>query len=204
MEFETNTPQIHLPTFFSNYQMEGELIDIIRYPDPILTKKALPIDDFGDDLEKLCKDMLYTMYQSPGIGLAAPQINQSIRLFVADVDFERELGTQASGEKVYHYKNFNPYIFINPKIVEKSGEILYEEGCLSLPGVYENVKRFDTITVEYLDFEGQKHSLQAKDLLSICIQHELDHLDGIVFIDYLSAFKKTFYKKRLIKEKKNL
>jgi len=140
------------------------------------------------------------MYKAPGIGLAAPQIGLSKRIFVLDVDYTREETSEDSGE--YILADFNPQIFINPKIIDKEGEIIYQEGCLSLPDIYEDVKRFETIHVEYQDTKGQSHKIEAHELLSICIQHENDHLDGIVFIDRLSNLKKTFFKKKLIKAKK--
>ena len=119
-----------------------------------------------------------------------------------DVDYDREKVLRSDGEEDYNLSNFNPFIFINPIIREKVGKISYEEGCLSLPGIYEEVERFEKITVDYQDLNGNKKTMDAKGLLSICIQHENDHLDGIVFIDHLSPLKKNLFKKKLIKEKK--
>ncbi len=183
-----------------NYQLKGELLSIHTYPDPVLTKVAEEVTEFNQELKDLCLDMLYTMYNAPGIGLAAPQIGISKRIFVIDVDYNREETSEGSGE--YNLSNFNPKIFINPKIESKEGETTYQEGCLSLPGVYEDVKRFDHIVVSYQDTDGNNQSIDAKELLGICIQHENDHLDGIVFIDRLSPLKKNFFKKKLIKAKK--
>lgn len=182
-----------------DYKFEGSILNIYTYPDPVLTKVAEEVTIFDDHLKELCKNMLYTMYHAPGIGLAAPQIGLSKRIFVIDVDYFRE--EKIEGSEEYEYGDFNPKILINPKIIEKSGETKYQEGCLSLPGVYEDVKRFREIKVDYQDTDGNKHSLDADELLSICIQHENDHLDGIVFIDRLSNLKKSFFKKKLTKAK---
>lgn len=183
-----------------NYELKGEKLPIITYPDPVLTKVAEEVTEFNEELQTLCLNMLYTMYHAPGIGLAAPQIGISKRIFVLDVDFSREETSEGSGE--YVLDDFHPQIFINPKIVTKEGEITYQEGCLSLPEVYEDVKRFEHIEVEFQDTAGNHHKIEAHELLSICIQHENDHLDGIVFIDRLSNLKKNFFKKKLIKAKK--
>lgn len=185
-----------------NYKYEGETLEIRTYPDPVLTKVAEEVapEEFNQDLKELCKNMLYTMYQAPGIGLAAPQIGISKRIFVIDVDYEREETSEDSEE--YSLANFNPRVFINPVIKDKNGETSYQEGCLSLPGIYEDVKRFEEIVVEYQNTDGEKREISAKDLLSICIQHENDHLDGIVFIDRLSNLKKSFFKKKLTKQKR--
>ena len=183
-----------------NYTLEGEPLTIHTYPDPVLTKKAQAVTSFDSELKSLCKNMLFTMYKAPGIGLAAPQIGISKRIFVIDVDYKREETSEDSDE--YTLSDFNPMIFINPVIKVKNGMTTYQEGCLSLPGIYEDVKRAETIMVEYQDTDGNKLELEAKDLLSICIQHENDHLDGIVFIERLSSLKKSFFKKKLIKAKK--
>ncbi len=185
-----------------NYALEGELLDIYTYPDPVLTKVAEEVspEEFNQDLKDLCKNMLYTMYHAPGIGLAAPQIGISKRIFVIDVDYDREETEDDSGE--FNLSNFNPKVFINPVIKEKNGEITYQEGCLSLPGIYEDVKRYENIVVEYQNTDGEKKEISADELFSICIQHENDHLDGIVFIDRLSGLKKNFFKKNLLKQKR--
>lgn len=183
-----------------NYELKGELLPIHTYPDPVLTQIAEEVTEFNEELKTLCLNMLYTMYKAPGIGLAAPQIGLSKRIFVIDVDYDREETEEDSGE--FLLSNFNPRIFINPQFSNKEGETTYQEGCLSLPGIYEDVKRFESIVVEYQDTDGNTHTMEANDLLSICIQHENDHLDGIVFIDRLSKLKKSFFKKKLIKAKK--
>lgn len=179
----------------------GELLNIHTYPDPVLTKKAVPVTEFNQELKKLCDNMLFTMYQAPGIGLAAPQVGQSIRLFVLDVDYKREPVVLADGSEDFNLSDFNPKIFINPVLKDGEGEIIYQEGCLSVPGIYEDVTRLEKITVDYQDVEGRKQSFTAEGLLAICIQHEFDHLEGIVFIEKLSTFKKNFIKKKLIKNK---
>jgi peptide deformylase len=191
-----------METVTENYKFEGKNLEIYTYPDPVLTKIAENVkpEEFNEELKELCKNMLYTMYNAPGIGLAAPQIGISKRIFVIDIDYEREETSEGSGE--YTLSNFNPRVFINPTFKIKEGDITYQEGCLSLPGVFEDVKRFEHIVVEYQDTEGEVHEMEANELLSICIQHENDHLDGIVFIDRLSNLKKNFFKKKLIKQKK--
>ncbi len=183
------------------YKLEGELLSIFTYPDAVLSQVAKPVTDFNKDLKHLVKNMLFSMYHAPGIGLAAPQIGHSIRLFVLDVDFDREEVTTASGKEEYRWSGFNPMVFINPIITGTSGTSIHEEGCLSVPGVYEDVKRHQSVHVKFQDLDGNFHELEASDMLAICIQHENDHLDGIVFIDRLSNLKKNFYKKKMIKEK---
>jgi peptide deformylase len=185
----------------TNYKLEGVELPILTYPDPILSQKAVAVEAFGPELEKLVQDMLFTMYHAPGIGLAAPQVGKSVRLFVLDVDYDRELVTTASGKEEARLSNFNPMVFINPVITGTAGTTTFEEGCLSVPGVYEEVKRHKAIHVRYQDLKGEFHELEADDMLSICIQHENDHLDGVVFIERLSNLKKTFYKKKMAKEK---
>ncbi len=189
--------------FLADYKLEGEKLKIITFPDPVLKKKALPVVTFNEDLALLAKNMLYTMYHAPGVGLAAPQVNKSIRMFVIDVDFDREKITNADDSITYNLSNFSPRVFINPEIIKKEGELIYEEGCLSVPGIYEKVNRFEKIQVKYFDLFGKEQFLDAEGLLSVCIQHETDHLDGIVFIEKLSMLKKTMITKKLIKEKKS-
>ncbi len=184
-----------------NYELKGKSLEIHTYPDPVLTKVAQEVEIFDKELEELCLNMLFTMYHAPGIGLAAPQIGISKRIFVIDVTFDRDETEEDSGE--FTLSNFAPHIFINPVIKEKEGEIIYQEGCLSLPGIFEDVKRFENIVVEYQSLNGDKQEMAANELFSICIQHENDHLDGIVFIDRLSILKKNFFKKKLTKAKKN-
>lgn len=184
-----------------NYKLEGQELEIVTYPNPMLSTVASKVTEFTPDLERLVKDMLFTMYHAPGIGLAAPQVGISKRIFVLDVDYDREAITNSSGNEEFRLSNFRPLVLINPLISGTSGTTTYEEGCLSVPGVYEEVKRFKSIHVKYQDLKGHEKELEADDLLSICIQHENDHLDGIVFIERLSNLKKNFYKKKMVKEK---
>lgn len=181
--------------------LKGELLNIHTYPDPVLVKKAIPVTEFNQELKLLCENMLFTMYQAPGIGLAAPQVGQSIRLFVLDIDYKREPVVLADGTEDFTLSDFNPKIFINPVLKNGSGEIIYQEGCLSVPGIYEDVTRLEKITIDYQDINGKAQSFSAEGLMAICIQHEFDHLEGIVFIEKLSTFKKNFIKKKLIKNK---
>lgn len=184
-----------------DYKLSGEKLPILTYPDPILSSIAKPVTKFDKKLENLVRDMLFTMYHAPGIGLAAPQVGESIRLFVMDVDYDREVITNAAGKEEVRLSEFNPMIFINPVITGTSGSTLYEEGCLSVPGVYEEVKRHKTVHVKYQNLKGEFLEIEADEMLAICLQHENDHLDGIVFIERLSNLKKNFYKKKMIKEK---
>lgn len=184
-----------------NYELSGNGLEILTYPNPVLAKVAEAVTEFGAELEHLVKEMLYTMYHAPGIGLAAPQIGKGLRLFVLDIEYDRETITNSSGKEETRLSGFKPMVFINPIITGTSGTTTYEEGCLSVPGVYEEVKRHKTIHVKFQDLKGNTHELHADDLLSICIQHENDHLDGIVFIERLSNLKKNFYKKKILKEK---
>ncbi len=186
---------------FENYRPEGEKLPIFTYPDQVLSVVAAPVTDFNRGLEQLVRNMLFTMYHAPGIGLAAPQVGVSQRIFVLDVDYDREVVTNAEGRDEVRMSNFNPMVLINPVISGTSGTTTFEEGCLSVPGVYEEVKRYKSIHVKYQDLTGAELELTAEDLLAICIQHENDHLDGVVFIERLSNLKKNFYKKKILKEK---
>jgi|TARA_B100001094_G_C18160067_1_gene788754 peptide deformylase len=164
---------------------------ILTEPDPILRKKSSPIANVDDDLRKILKNMLETMYKAPGIGLAAIQVGILKRAVVIDVSKEDE--------------KKNPLFLINPEIIYKSNETsIYEEGCLSLPGQYAEIERPSKCQVKYIDFDGKARELKAEGLLSTCIQHEIDHLDGVLFIDYLSKLKKTMIIKKLSKQKQSL
>lgn len=188
--------------FLENYELVGNKLPISTYPAPVLKKVAVPVTEFNDELRALIKDMLFTMYHAPGIGLAAPQVGHSIRLFVLDIWFEREKVTLPDGSTEFRLFDFQPTVFINPVFKSKSGEIIHEEGCLSVPGVYEDVKRAEFVTVEYQDMFGVQHTLEADELLSVCLQHENDHLDGIVFIERLSFLKKQLIEKKFLKKQK--
>jgi peptide deformylase len=185
-----------------NYIDEGKILKIFTYPSPILKKIATNVEVFDDELKELCRNMLTTMYDAPGIGLAAPQVGISKRIFVMDVEFDRKEVTAADGQTKYEIVDRKPLIFINPVIKNKEGQFKYEEGCLSLPGIYDEVTRAKKITLEYQDLEGNKKEIEAEDLFAVCIQHENDHLDGVVFIERLSMLKKNFFHKKLVKRKK--
>lgn len=189
-------------TNLSNYKLEGEFLKIYEYPAAVLKKIAKPVEKFDEDLKTLVKNMLYTMYKAPGIGLAAPQIGKSIRLFVMDINFNREEVIDENGEKTTVLSGFNPLIIINPKFTLSEGEYIYEEGCLSVPGIYENVKRSLKVVVNYQDIDGNPQTIEAEELLAVCLQHENDHLDGIVFLERLSMLKRNFLTKKYLKKHK--
>ena len=158
-------------------------LTILNYPDPRLHTLAKPVKDINADIRRLVDDMAETMYAAPGIGLAATQVNQHIQLIVIDASKEQN----------------DLLVLINPKIVVKSGLQEYEEGCLSVPGIYETVTRAEKITVEALDRSGKQFKLDAEGLLAVCIQHEMDHLLGKVFVEYLSPLKRNRIKNKMIK-----
>ena len=158
-------------------------LTILNYPDPRLHTVAKPVKDVNGDIRRFVDDMAETMYAAPGIGLAATQVNQHIQLIVIDTSKEQN----------------DLLVLINPKIVVKSGTQDYEEGCLSVPGVYEMVTRAEKITVEALDRSGKQFKLIAEGLLAVCIQHEMDHLLGKVFVEYLSPLKRNRIKNKMIK-----
>jgi peptide deformylase len=185
--------------FLENYKLEGEKLNIFTHPAPVLKKVAKPVTDFNEDLHTLIKNMLFTMYHAPGIGLAAPQVGASIRMFVLDIWFEREKITLADGTEEHRLFDFSPMVVINPVFKSKTGEIIHEEGCLSIPGIFEDVKRAEFVTVEFQDMFGEFHELEADELLSVCLQHENDHLDGIIFIERLSFLKKQLLEKKFLK-----
>ena len=164
---------------------------IVIEPDPILRQKSENLEKVDDDLRRLLDDMLETMYSAPGIGLAAVQIGILKRLIVIDISKEKE--------------KKNPLFLINPEIISKSKNTsIYEEGCLSLPGHFAEIERPAECQVKYIDYDGKKKEIKANGLLSTCIQHELDHLDGILLIDYLSKLKRDMILKKLVKHKKEL
>ena len=164
---------------------------IIIEPDAVLRKKSDILEKVDNELKMLMDDMLETMYAAPGIGLAAVQIGVLKRLIVIDISKERE--------------KKNPLFLINPEIVFKSKNTsIYEEGCLSLPGYFAEIERPAECQIKYLDYEGKKKKMRADGLLATCIQHEVDHLNGVLFIDYLSKLKKDMIVKKLVKHKKEL
>lgn len=188
--------------FLENYKLEGETMEIFKFPAPILKKIAAPVVKFDKDLQTLVKNMLFTMYHAPGIGLAAPQVGASIRLFVIDIWYDREKVTLADNTEEYRLENFAPMVFINPLFKNKSGELIHEEGCLSVPGIYEDVKRAELVTMEYQDISGDFHTIEADELLAVCLQHEFDHLEGVIFIERLSLLKRQFIQKKFLKQQK--
>ena len=164
------------------------LLNVHTFPDPVLKQKALPVDEFDEKLSELAENMLETMYEERGIGLAAVQVAVLKQLVVVDLK---------SGEEDISLRE--PRFFVNPRIVERSGETISEEGCLSVTEFRNEVKRSESIKLEYQDLQGNPQTLEADGLLSICIQHELDHLQGILFIDHLPLLKQKMVKKRLAK-----
>ncbi len=159
---------------------------ILHYPDPRLRRQAKPVPEVSDDVRRLVADLAETMYQAPGIGLAAIQVNEPWRIVVIDISETRD----------------RLQVFINPEILYKEGEQEREEGCLSVPGVYEPVIRANRIRLRALDRDGKPFELEADGLIATCIQHEVDHLDGKVFVDYLSRLKQTRIRKKLEKQQR--
>lgn len=168
------------------------LLPIIEYPHPTLKKIARPIEpnEINDQLRTLIRNMIETMVDAPGVGLAAPQVNISKRLIVVDVS--------------HVYEGREPFALINPVIVEKSGKTTFEEGCLSLPDFRESIERAKTIKVKYLDENGKEQMIEDSDFLAIVIQHELDHLDGVVAADRISPMKRMMYLKKLKKREEQV
>lgn len=161
-------------------------LKILEFPDPRLRKKAVPVTAVDDALRALIDDMFETMYDAPGIGLAATQVDVHQRLLVTDVSAEKD----------------DPYVLINPVIVAKDGVEVSEEGCLSVPGYYEEVERAERVRVKYLDRNGDAQEGEFDGLLAVCVQHEIDHLDGRLFVDYLSEAKRQRIRKRLHKDRR--
>ena len=162
------------------------LLPILEFPDPRLRTRAQPVEAVDASLRKLIDDMFETMYAAPGIGLAATQVNVHKRVVVIDVSETRD----------------QPLVLINPEILDRRGVEESEEGCLSVPGIYDKVRRAEHVRVRTLDREGKSIEFEADGLLAVCIQHEIDHLDGKLFVDYLSDLKRTRIRKRLEKERK--
>ena len=160
------------------------ILNILKYPDKKLRTIAKPVVSVDETIKQQVKDMFETMYEAPGIGLAATQVNFHKRIIVIDVSEQCN----------------EPICLINPEIIEKSGEIQWEEGCLSVPDYYENVIRANDIKVQALNQHGETFELKATEMLSVCIQHEIDHLDGILFVDHLSKLKQKRLKKKTEKK----
>lgn len=163
-------------------------LNILHFPDKRLRIKASPVEHFDDTLKQLVNDMFETMYDAPGIGLAATQVDVHQRLLVADISEDKS----------------EPLCFINPVITHKEGVEVMQEGCLSVPGFYEDVQRAEAITVKAFDPEGKTFELTTDGLLAVCIQHEIDHLDGKLFVDYLSPLKRNRIRKKLERMEKEL
>ena len=162
------------------------LLNILHFPDPRLRTVAKPVVEFDDKLRQLVSDMFETMYEAPGIGLAATQVDRHIRLLVMDVSETRD----------------QPRCLINPRILIAEGEEEMDEGCLSVPGYYEKVRRAEHIRVRAQDEHGETHEFDAEGLEAVCIQHEMDHLEGKLFVDYLSNLKRNRIRSKLVKAQK--
>ncbi len=162
------------------------ILEILVYPDERLRTVAQPVDSVNDDVRKLVDDMKETMYDANGIGLAATQVDVHKQVIVMDLSEDRD----------------EPRVLINPKVIEQDGEQVYDEGCLSIPEYYAPVKRAEHIKISALDEQGEIYELEAEGLLAVCIQHEMDHLTGKVFVDYLSRLKQDRVRKKLVKRAK--
>ncbi|MDZ7686771.1 MAG: peptide deformylase [Gammaproteobacteria bacterium] len=162
------------------------LLDILQFPDARLRTKAKPVTNVDGKIATFVDDLLETMYAEPGIGLAASQVNVHSRIIAVDISDAKD----------------DPIILINPEIVSREGEIETNEGCLSIPGFYEPVMRSKQIQVNAIDREGNPFTREAEDLLAVCIQHEMDHLEGKLFVDYLSSTKRQLIRKKLLKQQK--
>ncbi|MBK7143790.1 MAG: peptide deformylase [Xanthomonadales bacterium] len=160
------------------------ILNILEFPDPRLRTVAKPVESVDASLQKLIDDMLETMYAAPGIGLAATQVDCHKQLVVIDVSEGKD----------------QPIVLINPKITHREGEQVYQEGCLSVPGIYADVTRANAVRVDALDRHGERCVIESDGLLAVCIQHELDHLAGKVFVDYLSPLKRDMVRKKLAKQ----
>ena len=171
------------------------ILSIRTFPDPILREKADDVEAFDDTLRKLVSDMLDTMYDAPGVGLAANQVGVPLKVIVLDYNIEGE------DDNLRKYINKNPRVIINPVLVKKSGHFVYREGCLSVPGYYEEVERSKNIQLQYQDEFGKSHTIDAEGLLGVAIQHEMDHLDGRLFIDRLSMVKRSKIKGKIKKKR---
>jgi len=159
---------------------------LVLLPDPVLRQTSKPVERVDDDLRRFADDMLETMYDAPGIGLAAIQVGEPIRMLVMDVSKEEE--------------DNKPYVLINPEVVATGDEVsTYEEGCLSIPDYYAEVERPASVTVNYLDRDGKSCTMEADGMLATCVQHEIDHLNGILFIDHISKLKRDMVIKKFTK-----
>ncbi len=164
------------------------LREVLQFPDPRLKEVSEPIEEITDEIRELARDMCDVMYDEPGIGLAAPQVGAQIRMFVIDTDWSEEGATR------------NPTVFVNPEFTRKEGKIVWEEGCLSVPDYTADVERAESVTIRGLDLEGKEIIEEATGLRAVCMQHEYDHLDGILFIDRISRLKRNMYVKKRKKQ----
>jgi peptide deformylase len=167
-------------------------LEILTYPDPRLALKAKPVETVDDEIRQLIDDMLETMYAAEGVGLAAPQVGVSKRVIVVDCSPRFDDEGKDNGTR-------SPQVVVNPVVAAREGRIVWEEGCLSVPEYTDEVERAARVTVTGLDRDGQPISIEADDLLSVCLQHEIDHLEGVLFVDRLSRLKQSMVKKRLKK-----
>ncbi|MFO0724102.1 MAG: peptide deformylase [Myxococcota bacterium] len=167
------------------------LLEILTYPDPRLARKCLPVEKVDDEVRKLMDDMLETMYAAEGVGLAAAQVGVTKRIIVLDCAQERD--------EAGNLKNQQPYQIVNPVITQKEGTIVWEEGCLSVPEYVDEVERASKVVCEGLDRDGNPLRIEAEGLLAVCLQHEIDHLEGVLFVDRLSRLKQSMVKKKLKK-----
>lgn len=173
------------------------ILEILTFPNPVLRQKCTPVETFDKELQTLSENLLDTMYDAPGVGLAANQVGVLKRILVIDIDFDIE-GDDDESRKIINKK---PHIYINPVLISKSGSTVFKEGCLSVPGFNEQVSRFEKVTVKYQDMKGAFHEENLDGLLAIALQHEMDHLDGKLFIDRLSELKKSMIKTKLLKSR---
>ena len=159
---------------------------VLQFPDPRLKRVSAPIERVTDEIRDLARDMLEVMYDEPGIGLAAPQLGEPVRLIVLDTLWKDE---EAGGER-------RPLVLVNPEIVEREGKVVWTEGCLSVPDFTADVERSERVRVRGLDLDGREYVEEAADLRAVCFQHEIDHLDGVLFIDRISRLKRSLYVSR--------
>lgn len=176
------------------------ILEILRYPDARLREKSLPVTEFGPELQRLAGDMIETMYAARGIGLAAAQVNVLKQMLVIDCRSKDEKGHYTTDDMTDSEAKINqPLVIINPKITSKDGKQIYEEGCLSVPSFFDNVERANQIVLEYQNLKGDKIILETDGTLAVVIQHEMDHLDGTLFIDRLSYIKSNKIKNQIKK-----
>ncbi len=175
------------------------ILEILKYPDPRLRKRCEPVAEVTPELKKLAEDMLETMYASRGIGLAAAQVNQQIRLLVADIRPKENGRYKVDDMTDLERQAPMPFIIFNPEIVSKDGKTTYDEGCLSVPSYFETVERTKVIEIRGLDINGQEFMVKTDGLLAICLQHEIDHLDGKLFLDRLTPIRATRLKAKIKK-----